>query len=165
MENLVTKVIEKEIKSIAGVKKVTSNSIQSFSNVIVEFNTGIDVAQAKQKVKDAVDKAKNDLPTDLPNDPSVREIEFSEMPILFVNISGDYDLAQLKKYADDLEDRIEALKEITRVDIDKYQFYFQYIQHDNKHQHQHFKFNIIVYYNFKYHDIWSYNFQFNYHIQ
>ncbi len=117
MENLVTRPIEKQIKSIAGVKKVTSTSVQSYSAVVVEFSTETDVATAKQKVKDAVDKAKPDLPSDLPDDPTVAEIEFSEMPILFVNIAGDYDLAQLKRYAEDLEDRIEAMKEITRVDI------------------------------------------------
>jgi multidrug efflux pump len=117
MENLVTKQIEKQIKSIAGVKKVTSTSVQSFSAVVVEFNTEMDVPQAKQKVKDAVDKAKPDLPNDLPDEPTVQEIEFSEMPILFVNIAGDYDLAQLKRYAEALEDRIEAMKEITRVDV------------------------------------------------
>jgi multidrug efflux pump len=117
MENLVTKPIEKQIKSIAGVKKVTSTSVQSYSAVVVEFNTDVEVAQAKQKVKDAVDKSKPDLPTDLPDDPTVQEIEFSEMPILFVNIAGDYDLATLKRYAESLEDRIEAMKEITRVDV------------------------------------------------
>ncbi|MEW6701341.1 MAG: efflux RND transporter permease subunit, partial [Bacteroidota bacterium] len=78
VENLVTKQIEKQVKSIAGVKKITSNSIQDFSNVIVEFNTNVDVPVAKQKVKDAVDKAKKDLPTDLPADPNVMEVEFSE---------------------------------------------------------------------------------------
>jgi multidrug efflux pump subunit AcrB len=117
MENLVTKVIEKEVKSISGVKKVTSNSIQSVSSIIVEFNTDVNVPEAKQRVKDAVDKAKPDLPQDLTKEPIVREIEFSEIPILFVNIAGDYDLSQLKRYAEDLEDRIEAMKEITRVDI------------------------------------------------
>jgi multidrug efflux pump subunit AcrB len=91
VENLVTKPIEKQIKSISGVKKLTSNSIQDFSSVVVEFNTDVDVAVAKQKVKDAVDKAKKDLPTDLPADPNVMEVEFSEIPILFVNIAGEYD--------------------------------------------------------------------------
>ncbi|MEI7803102.1 MAG: efflux RND transporter permease subunit, partial [Bacteroidota bacterium] len=91
MENLVTKKMEKRIKSINGVKKVTSNSIQDFSNIIVEFNTGIDVAVAKQKVKDEVDKSKPDLPSDLKNPPTVQEIDFSEMPIMFVNLSGNYD--------------------------------------------------------------------------
>ncbi len=117
IENLVTKNLEKQIKSISGVKKLTSNSVQDFSNVIVEFNTTVEVSVAKQKVKDAVDKAKKDLPKDLPADPSVMEVEFSEMPIMFVNISGDYELSQLKKYADDLQDKIESLPEITRADM------------------------------------------------
>ncbi|MEY3835089.1 MAG: hypothetical protein RI989_517, partial [Bacteroidota bacterium] len=117
VENLVSKNIEKQIKSIAGVKKVTSTSIQDFSSVVVEFNTNVDVPVAKQKVKDAVDKAKKDLPQDLPADPNVMEVEFSEMPILFVNIAGNYSLDELKKYAEELQDRIEGLKEITRVDM------------------------------------------------
>jgi len=117
MENLVTKPIEKQIKAISGIKKLTSNSIQDFSNVMVEFDTDVDVALAKQKVKDAIDKARTDLPNDLPRDPNVIEVDFSEMPILFVNISGDFDLNKLKNYAEEAKDQIESLKEITRVDI------------------------------------------------
>src|SRR4030095_6311155 len=111
------KPLEKQMKSISGVKKITSNSLQDFSNIIVEFNTDIDVSIAKQKVKDAVDKARNDLPTDLPNDPNVMEINFSDIPILFINIAGDYRLEKLKEYADDIKDRVEGLKQITRVDM------------------------------------------------
>lgn len=117
MENLVTKPIEKEIKAISGVKKFTSNSLQDFSTVIVEFNAGIDVAQAKQKVKDAVDKARAELPNDLPRDPDVFEVNFSEIPIEYVNVSGKYDLNRLKRYAEALQDRIEAQPQITRVDM------------------------------------------------
>jgi len=118
MENLVTKPIEKQMKSIAGVKKITSNSYQDYSNVIIEFNTDVKTNIAKQKVKDAVDKAKaQDLPKDLPSDPNVIDINFSELPIMFVNVSGDFDLNKLKNYADKIKDHIEAMKEITRVDI------------------------------------------------
>ncbi len=117
MEQLVTKPIEKQLKGINGVKKVTSNSVQDFSNVIVEFNTSLDVVICKQKVKDAVDKAKRDLPTDLPADPIVSEFDISEIPIMSVNISGDFSLDKLKDYADKLKDRIEELREITRVDM------------------------------------------------
>ena len=85
--------------------------------VNVEFNTDVDVPVAKQKVKDAVDKAKNDLPNDLPDDPQVIDIDVSQLPIMNVHLSGDYSLDKLKKYAEDLQDRIEGLKEITRVDI------------------------------------------------
>ena len=117
IENLITKPIEKEIKSISGIKKVTSNSIQDFSLVVVEFNTGIDVDICKQKVSNAIDKAKNRLPSDLRNDPNVQEVNFSEFPIMNINVSGEYPLDQLKRYAEDLKDKIETLPEITRVDL------------------------------------------------
>lgn len=117
IENLISKEIEKEVKSITGVKKIKSNSVQSFSNVIIEFETDIDVDKAKQEVKDAVDRAKPNLPTDLKDDPQVIDIDISAVPIMFVNISGDYDLQSLKKYADQMQDAIEGIREIRRVDI------------------------------------------------
>ena len=89
METLVTKHIEKEVKAITGLKKMTSYSVQDFSNVIAEFDTDVDVTEAKQKVKDAVDKAKSNLPTDLLDDPAVTEFDISEIPIMSVNSSGD----------------------------------------------------------------------------
>lgn len=118
MENLVTRPLEKNLKSISGVKKISSRSIQDFSAIIVEFNTGIEIKDAKQKVKDAVDKTKRDLPND-PSfiEPSVMEIDLSEIPIQYINMYGDIPLDKLKKYADDLQEKIEGLKEITRVDI------------------------------------------------
>ena len=119
IENLVTRPIEKQIKGITGAKvnKVTSISQQDFSLITVEFETDIKTELAKQKVKDAVDKARTDLPTDLTQEPNVQEFDFSEMPIMYVNLSGDYDPVKLKKFADDMQDRFEDLKQITRADI------------------------------------------------
>lgn len=117
MENLVTRPLEKNIKAISGVKKITSNSVQDFSSISVEFNTDVDVKYAKDQVKDAVDKARMDLPVDLPADPNVMEINFADFPIMYVNISGEIEMDKLKKYAEDMQDRIESLSEITRVDI------------------------------------------------
>src|SRR5688572_13750237 len=76
MENLIVRPIEKECKSIAGVKKIKSSSLQDYCNVVVEFNSDIDIDIAKQKVKDAVDKAKKDLPKDLREDPEIMDINF-----------------------------------------------------------------------------------------
>ncbi len=117
MENLVTKQIEKQLKSTSGLKKITSNSYQDFSIITAEFNTNVDIKDAKQRVKDAVDKARQDLPTDLPSDPNVMDINLSDLPIMYLNISGDYDLKSLKKYAEDIQDQVESLKEISGVDI------------------------------------------------
>lgn len=117
VENLITRQIEKQIKSVADVKKVTSQSIQDASIITVEFTTDITPTLAKQRVSDAVDRAKADLPNDLTKGPDVAEIDFSEFPIMFVNIAGNVGIDNLKKYADGLQDKIEALKEIRRVDI------------------------------------------------
>ena len=119
IENLVTRPIEKQIKGITGakIKKFTSSSQQDFSAIMVEFDTNVKTDVALQKVKDAMDKAKQDLPTDLTSPPTALEVSFSEQPIMYVNISGDYDLQKLKKYADDLKDKLEDLPQINRVDI------------------------------------------------
>ncbi|RSK42872.1 efflux RND transporter permease subunit [Hymenobacter perfusus] len=117
IENLVTRQLEKELKSVNGVKKINSTSNQDYCIVDIEFNSNVDVQYAKQLVKDAVDKAAPELPNDLPSPPTVKEINISEQPIMFVNLSGNLPAVQLKKYADDFQDKIEALPEITRVDI------------------------------------------------
>ena len=117
IENLVTRQLEKEIKSVNGVKHINSTSNQDYCIVDVEFSSGVNVQAAKQLIKDAVDKAKTELPNDLPSAPLVKEINISEQPIMFVNLAGNLPAAQLKKFADDFQDKIEALPEITRVDI------------------------------------------------
>jgi multidrug efflux pump len=119
MENLVTRPIEKQIKSITGakIKKFTSTSQQDYSAIVVEFETDVQTDVALQKVKDAVDKAKQDLPTDLTQEPTALEVSFSDQPIMYVNISGDYDQQRLKKFADDMKDRLEELPQLNRVDI------------------------------------------------
>jgi multidrug efflux pump subunit AcrB len=117
IENLVSRPIEKEINSVNGIKKLKSTSIQDFSVIIVEFNVDVPVEEALADVKDAVDKAKNELPTDLPADPSVMELDFSEMPVMNVNLYGNISYEDLKENAEFLEDKIEDLPEISGVDI------------------------------------------------
>lgn len=117
MENLITRPIEKEIKSINNLKDVSSTSIQDFSSIVVEFNPNVDISKALQDVKDAVDKAKSELPSDLDRDPDVLEINTSEFPIMNVNISGNYTEQELKKYGEFLEDEIEKLSEISSADL------------------------------------------------
>lgn len=116
IENLITRPLEKELNSIANISKLNSNSVQDYSTIVIEFSTSVDPSDALQKVKDAVDKAKKDLPKDLDQDPSIFEMDVSEFPVMNINLSGDYSNERLKEYAEYLEDEIEKLPEITRVE-------------------------------------------------
>jgi multidrug efflux pump subunit AcrB len=123
LEKLVTKPLEKKIKGLSGVEKITSSSYQDFSMIIAEFSEEFTVDQAKQKVKDEVDLAKsdNDWPT-LDNggkvSPTVFNINIAEEnPILNINLKGDYTAQQLKQFGEDIKDDIEDIAEVKKVDI------------------------------------------------
>ena len=117
IENLITRPLEKELKDLNGVKKMSSNSFQDMSLIIVEFEADVSVDQAKLDVKDKVDKALSELPDDLMDDPIVDDIDFSEFPVLNINLSGDYSIYELKKFAEGLQDEFETLREVREADI------------------------------------------------
>lgn len=117
IENLITRPLEKEIKSVDGIKALNSESVQDVSIINVEFNIDVNTEKALQDVKDAVDRAKGDLPSDLDDDPVVMDIDLSRIPILSINLSGDYSIDQMVDYAEDLQDEIEELSEISEATI------------------------------------------------
>ena len=117
IENLITRPIEKEINTISEIKEIRSNSIQGFSTIVAEFVSGTDIEYAKSKVKDAVDKAKINLPTDLPRESDVYEISFSDFPVMSVTLSGEYSLEKLESYGEILKDELEKISDVSRVQI------------------------------------------------
>ena len=117
MENLITRPIEKELKGISGVDNIKSTSIQDYSTIIVEFTTDVDLGKALQDVKDAVDQSKSELPTDLDQDPNVFEVNLQDLPIMYINLSGNYSNDELKEYAEYLQDEIESMSEIQEANI------------------------------------------------
>ena len=117
METAVTIEIEKKLKGLDGLKKIESVSSEGLSSINIEFITGTDIDKALQDVKDKVDEALGELPTDLEDDPTVFEVNFSEMPIAVFSLSGTCGLPCLKKIADDLEDDIEAISGVLEVDV------------------------------------------------
>jgi multidrug efflux pump len=118
IENLITRPLEKEIESINGIKTLSSTSAQDASMIFVEFNADIVIDEAMADVKDAVDKARSELPNDLMFDPMVMDIDFSEFPIININLSGDFSLEELRGYAEYLEDEIERIPEISKVELE-----------------------------------------------
>ncbi len=108
MENLVTRPIERELQGLSDVKEIRSTSSEGYSMITVEFMAGTDIDNALQKVREKVDLAKPDIPQDA-EDPILTEINFSDMPIMIINVSGNMDLVGLKKIAENLEDQIETV--------------------------------------------------------
>ncbi len=117
IENLITRPIEKEIEGVQGIKEINSTSSQGFSLIMVEFNTDVNIDKALQDVKDAVDKSERELPDDLKTDPSVQDIDFSEFPIININLSGNYSIDALNDYAEYLEELFEEVNQVSKVEI------------------------------------------------
>lgn len=116
METLVTRPLEEELKGISEVKELTSTSVEGYSNIVAEFETTVNLDEALQKVREKVDLAKPDLPADA-EDPAIIEFNFSEIPLMQVNLSGEYGLVRLKELGEDLQDEIEQLPQVLRVDL------------------------------------------------
>ncbi|HKK44860.1 MAG TPA: efflux RND transporter permease subunit [Balneolaceae bacterium] len=116
MESLVTRKLEDELGGISDVKDMTSTTAEGYSNVNLEFNSDVNIDDALQKVREKVDLAKPDLP-DEAEDPIIQEINFSEFPIMQVNISGQYGLVQLKQIAEDLQDKLETIPSVLEVNL------------------------------------------------
>ncbi|SDR75214.1 Multidrug efflux pump subunit AcrB [Gillisia sp. Hel1_33_143] len=122
IEKLITNPLEDKLKTVSNVKEITSTSQEDYSMIVVEFDEGISVELAKQKVKDEIDSETSgeDWPTfnGAKVEPNVFELSISEeVPILNINISGDYPVAKLKEFGEYLQDDIEDLTEIKKVDI------------------------------------------------
>jgi multidrug efflux pump len=116
VETLVTRKIEEEVNTIPEIKELTSTSVEGYSSVVAEFNTGMNMEEALRKVREKVDRARPKLPGDV-DEPVVMEFNLSEIPIMQVNVSGEYGLVQLKDVAEDLQDRLEQIPSISEVQI------------------------------------------------
>ncbi|MBN1101906.1 MAG: efflux RND transporter permease subunit [Deltaproteobacteria bacterium] len=109
MEKLITIPIERKLKGISDLEEIRSTSAEGLSTVAVKFLAGVDIDDALQKVRDKVDQAKADLPGDLQDDPVIKEVNFSDIPVIRVVISGPFSLRRLQSFAEDLQDRIESV--------------------------------------------------------
>ena len=116
VESQVTRVIEEDLSTISEIKELTSTSVEGYSSVVAEFDPSIDLDAALAKVREKVDLAKVDLPEDA-EEPSIIEFNFSEIPVLQVNLSGEYGLVRLKELAEDLQDRLETIPAVLRADL------------------------------------------------
>ena len=117
VENLITRPIEQELKGIDGVDEISSVSKQATSIITIEFETSKAQLVAQQEVNDAVESARTELPNELTEEPQVSDFNVADRPILNINLSGNFDLVELKKFADEIQDEVESLTAIDEVEI------------------------------------------------
>ena len=115
MEKLITMPIERKLKGLSGVEEIRASSSEGLSTVAVKFIPSVDIDDALQKVRVKVDEAKADLPSDLEDDPVVAEVNFSDIPVIRVVLSGPYSLTRLKTWAEDIKDEIETIPGVLNV--------------------------------------------------
>lgn len=116
METLIAQPIEDKLKEIAKIKKLTSSSNEGYTSIVAEFEPDMDIDEAVRKVREKVDQAKPDLPDDL-EEPLIQEINFENIPIMVVSITGEQSLVRLKKIAEDLQDKFEEVPGVLEVKL------------------------------------------------
>lgn len=115
-EDMLIKPMEVELRSIEGIKEIKSNASEGFASVVMEFSAGFDSKKALQDVREKVETAKAELPSDT-DEPKVSEVNLSTFPVLNIILYGDVPERALYQIADTLEDKVEAIPEVLSVDI------------------------------------------------
>ncbi len=116
IEQQITNELEKEIKSVEGLKTLDSASFSGFSLINAEFRTDVDVDQSIQKLRDAVSKAEANLPREA-DQPSVQAVSVSDAPIITLALFGDLDPVVLSQAAQKIQDRLEKVAGVTEVSL------------------------------------------------
>lgn len=114
--NLLVKPMEKELKSLEGLDEMEAAAYQGGANITLHFFAGGDIDKALDDVRNKVDIAKAELPTDA-DEPTVTELNISTFPILRVILRGDVPEKQLKQLAENLEDSIEGISGVLKVEV------------------------------------------------
>lgn len=116
IERLVTDKIEENLANLENVDTITSTSQEGVSTIVVQFLASANIDQSIQKLKDQVDKAKPDLPTDAQT-PSVTDVNFVDQPVQTVSISTDRAFSQLSQLGDQLQSELQGVAGVSRVDV------------------------------------------------
>ena len=115
----IIKPLEKELNTIAGIDEIKSTAMQDFGIINIKFDFSVSPDDAKDLVEEAYNDAKTDkrFAKDLPLPPTIAQMDITAMPIINLNLSGDFPVQYLNNKAEYLEDLIEAIPEISGIEI------------------------------------------------
>ena len=118
METLVSKPLEDELSTIAGIKHISQQNTESFSIIVIEFNMDVNIEQAAQDVRDKVGLVRNKLPTDMVDDPLVQKVDPDSSPVLKLAVISNLPPAKVYDLANErLKSRISRVKDVGTVQI------------------------------------------------
>lgn len=116
VEKLITNKLEDEIVNVENIDKVTSTSAEGIAIITAQFNASADIEKSIQDLKDAVDRAKAELPTDA-TDPMVSKINFADQPMLIISVSQDLSPAGLTALGEELKSDLKKVAGVSKVEI------------------------------------------------
>ncbi len=116
VENLIVLELERAVANIAGIKKLTATAREGVGTVVVEFDASADLRDSIDKVKDEVEKVRNELPSDATT-PRVDEVNFADQPVVMASIVSDLPITEFRTAAEDLKARIESTPGVSRAEI------------------------------------------------
>lgn len=116
VERLITNKVEERLANLPDMNTLTSNSRESLSTVVVEFNASADLDKSIQKLKDEVDKVAPELPEDA-STPVVSDVNLSDQPIQFISVSADLPPQQFAELGEALKSNLQGVKGVNRIDV------------------------------------------------
>ena len=115
-ENLLIKPMETELADLDGLKEMTATAAEGYAGIALEFDFGWDKTAITADVRDAMNSAQADFPEGA-EQYSLNEINFSEFPIVIVNLTGAVPERTMARVAKDLQDDLEALDSVLEAGI------------------------------------------------
>ena len=115
-ETLLVKPMETELADLDGLKSLSGTAAEGYAGVALEFEFGWDKTQVMADVRDAMNKAQSKFPAGA-EQYSITEINFSEFPIVIVNLTGPVPERTMARVAKDLQDRLESLDSVLEAGI------------------------------------------------
>ena len=114
---LIARPLETRLRSVPGIKELSSSSRLSFARIVAEFEVGYDIDTALRDIKQAVEEVKFQLPREA-EDPQIREYSFANFPVMNLSLVGSASMRQKVFIARELQDRLEAISEVLAADLE-----------------------------------------------
>ena len=114
---LIARPLETRLRSVPGIKELSSSARLSYARVIGEFEVGYDIDTALRDIKQAVEEVKFELPVEA-EDPQIREYSFAMFPVMNLSLIGSAAMRTKVFFARELQDRLEAISEVLAADLE-----------------------------------------------